>query len=105
MSLSRLEQVLSLVTAALVFLVVLWLGRAYGARRVSRWCEEQGYELIDWRGAKFFEGPRAWLRTENEDAYYIEVRDRQGLTRSGYLVFGSYWWPWPFVRKARVRWD
>jgi len=42
---------------------------------------------------------------DNQDAYYIEVRDRQGLTRAGYLVFGSYWWPWPFSRKVRVEWD
>ncbi len=76
-----------------------WLSR----RRVRHWCERQGYELLDWRGAWFYEGPGRWLRSENQYAYYIEVRDRQGLTRGGYLVFGSYWHP--FSSKAEVKWD
>ena len=105
MPLSRVEQVLILLGAAMAIIVLLWWGRLYAARRVTRWCHEQGYELVDWRGAKFFEGPKAWFRTDNQDAYYIEVRDRQGLTRAGYLVFGSYWWPWPFSRNVRVEWD
>jgi hypothetical protein len=84
---------------------MLWLGRLIGRRRVTRWCAGEGYTLIDWRRAKFFEGPNAWFRSDNLDAYYIEVRDRQGLTRAGYLVFGSFWWPWPLSRKVRVKWD
>lgn len=28
---------------------------------------------MTWRGARFFEGPRAWFRTEDEDAYRVEV--------------------------------
>jgi hypothetical protein len=76
-----------------------WLSR----RRLRRWCEQQGYDLLDWRGAWFYEGPGKWLRSENQHAYYIEVRDRQGFTRAGYLVFGSYWHP--FSRKAEVKWD
>jgi hypothetical protein len=85
------------------FIVVLVTGRMWSRWQVRRWCDDQGYDLVDWRGAKFFEGPGAWLRSENQDAYRIEVRDRQGTPRAGYVVFGSYWAPWS--RKVRVEWD
>ena len=65
----------------------------------------QGFELLDWRGARFFEGPDAWLRSRNQLTYRIEVRDREGFTREGYLIIGSYWIGWPFSRKVRVVWD
>ena len=101
--LSGLELVAAVMGAVLAFLVLLWWGRVYSARRIARWCKTEGYELVDWRGAKLFEGPNAWFRTDGQDAYYIEVLDRQGLTRGGYLVFGSPWWP--FSRRVRVKWD
>jgi len=91
--------------------VVLLLGamlvwRIFGARRlIRRWCREEGYELLDWQSAWFFEGPNAWLRSRNQMTYRIEVRDRDGLTREGYLVIGSYWIGWPFSRRIRVTWD
>jgi hypothetical protein len=86
---------------AIIFLV--WTGKLWSHRRMRRWCEREGYELVNWRGAWFYEGPRAWFRTEDEDAYYVEVRDRDGLTRTGYVVFGTWWHP--FSRKVRVEWD
>jgi hypothetical protein len=97
------QAVTVVISTVIAFLLLLWWGRVYSARRIARWCEQEGYELVEWRGAKFFEGPSAWFRSDNEDAYYIEVRDRHGLTRAGYLVFGSFWWP--FRRKVRVKWD
>lgn len=89
--------------SVLVFIVLLVTGRAWSRWRVGRWCKQQDYELVEFRGAWFFEGPGGWMRSENQDAYHIEVRDRQGLTRSGYVVFGSYWWRWS--GKVRVEWD
>jgi hypothetical protein len=87
----------------LAMIVLLWTGQIGAKRRVTRWCEREGYQLVTWRGAWFYEGPRAWCRTEEEDAYRIEVRDRKGQTRSGYVVFGTWWNP--FSRKVRVEWD
>jgi hypothetical protein len=66
MPLSRPEQVAIVLGAVLVFTLLLWWGRMYSARRIARWCDEQGYELVDWRGAKVFEGPNAWFRSENQ---------------------------------------
>lgn len=87
----------------LAIIVLMWTGKIWAKRQVTRWCEREGYELVKWRGAWLFEGPRAWLRTEDENAYYVEVRDRTGETRSGYVVFGTWWHS--FSRKVRVRWE
>lgn len=105
MTLSLPAQVALGFGAALAFGVLLWWGQVYSAKRIRRWCDEQGYELVDWRGAKFFEGPHAWFRSDNQDAYRIEVRDRQGVIRGGYVVFGSFWRGWLFSRRVRVEWD
>jgi ABC-type nickel/cobalt efflux system permease component RcnA len=85
------------------FIVLLWTGSIWARRRITRWCEREGYKLVTFRGAWFYEGPRAWLRTDSEYAYHVEVRDRHGLTRTGYVMFGSWWNP--FSRRVRVEWD
>ena len=85
------------------FVVLLWTGKLWARRQVTRWCAREEYELVSFRGAGFNEGPRAWLRTEDEDAYHVEVRDRHGMTRTGYVVFGTWWHP--FSRKVRVEFD
>jgi hypothetical protein len=94
---------LLIVGGVFVFALLLIMGRVLSRWRLQRWCRKSGYELVDWRGAKFYEGPFAWFRSENQDAYQMEVRDRQGLTRVGYIVFGSFWLPWS--RKVHVEWD
>jgi hypothetical protein len=83
-------------------IVLMWAGRIRARSQVTRWCERQGYELVSSRGAWFYEGPRAWLRTEEEHAYHVEVRDRHGDTRTGYVVFGC--WN-PFSRTVTVEWE
>ena len=105
MPLSTRDQVVIGLATGLLVIVLYWLGRLYSGWRIRRWCHEEGYKLIDWRGAWFYEGPGAWFRSENQDAYFIEVEDHHGLPRAGYLVFGSFWWPWPLTRKITVRWD
>ena len=94
---------LAIVLSAVIVVIAIVAGRSWSQRRITRWCDEEGYRLENWRGALFYEGPGKWLRSDNQQAYYIEVSDRQGLPRSGYLVFGSYWHP--FSRKAKVTWD
>jgi len=85
------------------FVLAVITGRIWSGRQVRRWCKDQGYELLEWRGAKFYEGPSAWVTSENQNAYRIRVLDRNGLKRSGYLVMGSYWVPWS--SEIRVKWD
>ena len=41
----------------LLVLVLTRLGHYYWSKRLNKWAEEQGLTLIDFRGAKFYEGP------------------------------------------------
>lgn len=104
-AIDRSEQIVLVVAAAAVFLALIWSGRVFSERRLQRWCRQEGYELLDWRRAYFFEGPNAWWRSKYQSCYRIEVRDHQGYERIGYVVFGSYWLGWPLSRQVRVRWD
>jgi hypothetical protein len=104
-SLDRAEQITFVVTAAAVLVLLIWVGRVISERRLQRWCRQEGFELLDWRRAYFFEGPNAWWRSKYQVCYRIEVRDHQGYERIGYIVFGSYWIGWPLSRRVRVTWD
>ncbi len=94
-----------LISGAVVAVVIACVvfGRWYWSRRVSAWCGAHQFELIDWYGAPFYEGPRRFWRSENQHVFRVEVRDRDGLVRCGYLTFGGYWNP--FRREVEVRWD
>lgn len=96
------ELTLSLLMIGVVIAGVVF-GRWYRSRRVSAWCRAHKFELIDWDGAWFFEGPNRFWRSDNQDVVRVAVRDRDGLVRCGYLTFGGYWNP--FSRKVEVRWD
>lgn len=104
-SLDRAEQLVLIFGAAVLFGLGLWWGRVISERRLQRWCQREGFELLDWRGVWFFQGPNAPWRSQYQECYRIEVRDREGYERTGYLVFGRYWLAWPFSRKVTVEWD
>jgi hypothetical protein len=84
--------------------VALVAGRVWGRYRVARWCRAHNFQLIDVRGVRFFEGPRKFLHSDNQDMYRIEVRDRDGFTREGWLTFGAYWHPFNPGR-VEIVWD
>ena len=94
---------LIVVVTAFSILVLVWTGQIWARRQVTRWSQREGYELVTFRGAWFFEGPRRWVRTDTEHAYHVEVRDRYSMTREGYVLFGTWWNP--FSGKVRVEWD
>jgi hypothetical protein len=63
--------------AAVLFM--LGIGRAYWNRRVAKWADEHALTLLDFRGAGFFEGPRAFRRSDNQFAFRVD----RGCLRSG----------------------
>jgi hypothetical protein len=82
----------------------IWSGRRYWARRIERWAQAEGFTLLDFRGARFYEGPRPWRRTDSEFAFRVSVRGSDGRERSGWLTFGSPWSLWPRT-PVEIRWD
>ena len=104
-SLDRAEQLALVFGALVLFGLLIWCGRVFSEWRLQRWCGREGFELLDWQGVWFFQGPNAPWRSQYQDCYRIEVRDREGYERTGYVVFGRYWLGWPFSRKVTVEWD
>jgi hypothetical protein len=94
-----------LMVAGVILLVVagISLGRVFWRWRIGRWARAQGFRLVGFTGAKFYEGPSAFFRTENRDEFHVVVEDGQGRQRSGWLCFGSNLNPFSFA--VEMRWD
>jgi len=89
-----------------VFVIVVWkLSRMYWKRRLTQWAEGQHLELVSFRGAWFYEGPSAWTRSRNQHVFRVVTKDRDGLTRYCWIMFGTFWgftWGEPLTQ---VQWD
>ena len=88
--------------AAILFATIF--GRWYWSRRIARWADEQGLKLLEFRGSRFNEGPRAFLRTDGQFAFRVVVEDTSGVVRTGRLSFGGYSSIWP-TGGAEILWD
>jgi hypothetical protein len=84
--------------------VSVGIGRFYWKRRIGRWAGENGLRLLEFKGARFYEGPGAFRRSDNQFAFRVVVEDAAGHVRRGWLTFGSYWSFWP-TGLAEVHWD
>ena len=89
---------------AIAILLATFFGRWYWNRRVVRWAEEQGLTLLEFRGARSYEGPRASVRTESRFAFRVVVEDASRVARTGWLSYGGYLSIWP-TGSAEIRWD
>jgi hypothetical protein len=85
-------------------LLMLGIGRTYWKRRIGRWADEHGLTLLEFKGARFYEGPRASWRSDSQFAFRVVVEDASGHVRTGWLAFGSYFSFWP-TSSPDVHWD
>lgn len=81
------------------------LGRNY-ERRVRRWCDQNGYALLDFRHRRIVEGVWYYLRFHppGERKWRTTVQDGEGGRLSGWVRFGPWWWvdvPWGSVDVRR----
>lgn len=85
--------------------LLLWLSHIYWRRKLTHWAESQGMRLIRFRGARFFEGPSKFIRSENQHLFRVIVEDHSGISHSAWVTFGSYWgFPWG-IPLTDVEWD
>jgi hypothetical protein len=85
--------------------ILAW-GEVYWKERVHRWAATRGYSLIEYRSAAFFEGPARFLRSENQTAFRVKVRDSSGKMLAGWLIFGHNWNPFSAPDELiEERWD
>ena len=76
--------------AAVALLLMLW-SRSYWRGKIAEWAQSQGLKLVTYRGAWFFEGPSKFLRSRNQAVFRVEVEDANGIRRTAWLQFGTFW--------------
>jgi hypothetical protein len=69
----------------LLCFIMLKLGHYYWSYRLNQWAVDQGLKLVDFRGAKFYEGPSAWIRS---DRNVVAAKEAWALTRIGAILTG-----------------
>jgi hypothetical protein len=58
---------------------------------LSRWAEENGYQIERQRAPIVFEGPYAWNAGGFRRVYRVTVRDRDQHPKHGWVRFGRSW--------------
>ena len=56
---------------------------------VQKWAAENGYELLSAQYSMFFKGPYFWS-SRSQAVYRVQVRDREGRLRSGWVRCGGW---------------
>jgi hypothetical protein len=105
-SLSNNPGILAFALLPFVAMALFRWGHSYWEKRIRNWAFSEGLTLIEFRGAKFYEGPSALIRSENQQVFRATFADDKGQQREAWLTFGSY--ANPFTQTARptqVRWD
>jgi hypothetical protein len=68
-----------------------------------RWAQERGYRILRQERRTFRRGPFFWGSSSYQIVYRIEVQDKQGTRRRGWVRIGKYTWPDP--NQIDERWD
>jgi hypothetical protein len=83
--------ILMIAGIGLLVFVLTRVGHYYWSYRLNRWAAEQGFTLIKFRGAKFYEGPSAWLRSDSQSLFRVQVENKRWEKVNGWVMFGTYW--------------
>jgi hypothetical protein len=78
---------LFLLALAAFTVVAVRVGDWFLRRKLERWADSQRVKLIEFRGAPFWSGPRAWWRTEEQHDVRVVVETRDGLRQEGWVLF------------------
>jgi hypothetical protein len=89
---------------AVAILAAAAFGTWHVRRKLERWARTNDLRLLEFSGAPFWRGPRAWLRTDDQEDYRVVVEDAGGRRRSGWLLYTSRWRGLG-RQKVETRWD
>jgi hypothetical protein len=81
-----------------VFFVVHYLR---GRSALKRWAHQNGLQILKSKLTSSFAGSFTW--NHNQTIYFIQVRDREGNVRDGWVRCGSFWLG-VLSSKTEVRW-
>jgi hypothetical protein len=91
--------------AVLAAVSLYWLDRVRRREAVFRWASASGYRLVSYRQPVPTEAspfPISWSKAQH--VFRVEVEDRDGSRRSGWVRLGSAWRGLT-SRAADVRWN
>ena len=95
--------VLAFLIVAGIVALVLYVHITRSQKLLKRWVGESGYELLRAEYRMFRKGPFIWS-SRGQTVYRVEVRDREGGERKGWVRCGS-WWAGVFSDQVEARWD
>jgi hypothetical protein len=91
--------------AVLAAVSLYWLDRLRRRETIGRWASDSGYRLLSYRQPVLVEAspfPVSWSKSQH--VFRVEVEDRDGCRRSGWVRLGSAWRGLT-SRAADVRWN
>ena len=94
-----------LIVLGVVFGILYYLfGFLIAKRTLTRWADENGYEILDCRPCFFWWGPFFWISSKHQKVFRVGLRDRAGRVRRAWVRCGSFWWG-TWKDTADVKWD
>jgi hypothetical protein len=98
--------VIALLAAVGAFIFAIWMigWREQRTEEIlNKWAQDNGYVILEQKH-EFWNGPFFWSTSKGQEVYYVTVRDKADVIRSGWVRLGGYWWGLS-EDKAEVRWD
>ena len=77
---------------------------ARGDTILNRWAARYGVQIMKRNYAWFLKGPFFWTTSRGQAVFRVEVQDRAGNLRNGWVRCGG-WWSGLLSDDAEVRWD
>jgi hypothetical protein len=71
---------------------------------LEHWADRQGFQILYSEYRNLFRGPFFWTTSRGQTVYYVKVRDKRGIQRSGWVRCGG-WLFGLMTDKAEVRWE
>ena len=71
---------------------------------LEQWADEQGLEILHSDYRHVFRGPFFWTTGKGQTVYFVRVRDKKGVERSGWVRCGGWFWGL-MTDAAEVKWE
>lgn len=84
---------------------VLIVGPVLNKAVIMKWCRQNGYQLVAWRGVKFYESPYALTNNTHTCVYHVTILDTDGKERRGWLRSGKVFIPFMQFVSFDVTWE
>jgi hypothetical protein len=100
----EVEALFACAAVAVLSMLTLWWHFGRSSSLLHQWAAKNGYRIIRKEYRYFFRGPFTWTSTNTQTVYYVVVDDSSGISRSGWVRCGS-WWFGLLSDKVEVRWE